>query len=46
MADPLGLKLQADPLLHFAERQDTLFWRIAEVPDQARASRADAGGRR
>jgi Pyridoxal-dependent decarboxylase conserved domain/Uncharacterized conserved protein (COG2071) len=24
MADPLGLKLQADPLLHFAERQDTL----------------------
>ncbi len=33
MTDPLGLTLRGDPLLHFAERQDTLFWKLAEVPD-------------
>jgi uncharacterized protein len=35
MADPLGLKLRGNPLLHFGDRQDTLFWRLAHVHNAA-----------
>ena len=31
MAAPLDIELRGEPRLHFAARQDTLFWALAEV---------------
>jgi hypothetical protein len=28
MADPLGIDLDGEPLLHFSARQDTLLWSL------------------
>jgi hypothetical protein len=28
MADELGVRLEGDPLLHYARRQDTLLWSL------------------
>jgi len=38
MAAPLGLELRGDPRLHFAARQDTVFWALADVSDEAGAT--------
>jgi hypothetical protein len=31
MTAPLGIELSGEPLVHFAERQDVLVWRPAQV---------------
>ena len=31
MAEPFGIELSGRPLLHFAERQDVVVWRLAQV---------------
>ena len=31
MAAPLGIELRGEPRLHFAARQDTLFWALTEA---------------
>ena len=42
MAQGLGLELDGQPVLHLAERQDVVFWRLAAVEPEPRAP-ADGG---
>jgi len=33
MAEPFGISLEGDPLLHYSERQDTVIWPLRLVAD-------------
>jgi hypothetical protein len=35
MADPLGLRLEGKPLLHFARRQDVLVWPLSPADGES-----------
>jgi uncharacterized protein YqjF (DUF2071 family) len=37
MADEVGIRLDGEPLLHFAERKDVVFWPLSRVPAPARS---------
>jgi uncharacterized protein YqjF (DUF2071 family) len=38
MADPLGIELRGEPLLHYSARQDTLIWPLAHSGPARRAA--------